>query len=217
MTENIRQRGLFISFEGIDGSGKSTQIKMLFDYLNKKNKNALVVREPGGTSISEEIRDILLRNRNQNLSSRTESLLMTASRNQLVNEIIIPKLKEGVIIIADRFADSTLAYQGGGRGLNIDWLDKLNKFATHNISPDITFYIDILPEEGIKRNISKTNDRFENAGLKFQNKVRNEYLKILELFPNRIKKINGMQKSSIVHKQILDFIYNNNYEDFKLK
>jgi len=201
-------KSLFISFEGIDGSGKSTQVKMLFEYLDERRRNPIIVREPGGTNISEEIRNILLKNRAESLSPRTEALLMTASRNQLINQVIIPGLKNGETIIADRFSDSTLAYQGGGRDLDINWLIELNDFATHNIYPDITFYIDIPPEEWQKRNFSKENDRFENAGYNFQKKVREKYLKIVDLFPQRIIKINGLKNPSEIHKFVADIILN---------
>tara|TARA_Y100001960_G_C14468457_1_gene725655 strand:+ start:80 stop:706 length:627 start_codon:yes stop_codon:yes gene_type:complete len=197
---------LFFSFEGIDGSGKSTQVKMLLDYLTRNNNKPTIVREPGGTEISEEIRKILLKNRDDTLSPRTEALLMTASRNQLINQIIIPRLEKGEIIIADRFSDSTLAYQGGGRSLDINWLIKLNKFATHNVYPDITFYIDIPPEEWQKRNSSKQNDRFENAGYHLQKKVRDEYLKIVDLFPERIIKINGLKSPLEIHEFIVGIV-----------
>ena len=133
---------------------------------------------------------------------------MTASRNQLINQVIIPGLKNGETIIADRFSDSTLAYQGGGRDLDINWLIELNDFATHNIYPDITFYIDIPPEEWQKRNFSKENDRFENAGYNFQKKVREKYLKIVDLFPQRIIKINGLKNPSEIHKFVADIILN---------
>jgi len=197
---------LFLSFEGIDGSGKSTQVKMLLEYLKGKRKKAIIVREPGSTNISEEIRSILLKRRDDFLSPRTEALLMTASRNQLINQTIIPCLEEGGIILADRFSDSTLAYQGGGRGLDINFLIDLNKFATHNIYPDITFYIDIPPEEWQKRNFSKENDRFESAGYDFQDKVRREYLKIIDLFPDRIIKIDGLKEPNEIHDYIINII-----------
>ena len=147
----ILNKNYFISFEGIDGSGKSTQANLLIDRLSSMNIESLFLREPGGTTISEEIRTVLLNNRKDEMSSRTEALLMCASRAQLTKDIIIPEMKAGKWIIADRFADSTLAYQGGGRGINLDWLIRLNEFATYGIEPDLTFYIDIDPEVGFQR------------------------------------------------------------------
>ena len=131
-------KGFFISFEGIDGCGKSTQIKMLCSYLRDRNKEFLMVREPGGTDISEQIRKILLHDHDHEISDRTEALLMTGSRAQLIDEKILPFLNQGEIVIADRFLDSTLAYQGGGRKLDINWLIDLNNFATNNTFPNIT-------------------------------------------------------------------------------
>ena len=123
-------KGLFITFEGIDGCGKSTQVKLLVDYLNQTGDKTIMVREPGGTKISEEIRDILLNRHLDDISDRTEALLMTGSRSQLTYEIILPELENGFNVVADRYYDSTLAYQGGGRELNLEWLIKLNYFAT---------------------------------------------------------------------------------------
>ena len=140
------KRGTFISFEGIDGCGKSTQVKILMDRLQEEGNECILVREPGGTEISELIRDILLSNKNLDLSSRTEALLMTASRAQLTKQKIIPALSSGKCVIADRFSDSTLAYQGGGRGLDIKWLIELNRFATNNLNPDVTFLLDLHPK-----------------------------------------------------------------------
>ena len=144
-------KGKLITFEGIDGSGKSTQAKRLVDYLNKSKETAIFVREPGGTTISEEIRDILLNRHLEDINDRTEALLMTGSRSQLTHEIIIPNLNKGLHVIADRYSDSTLAYQGGGRQIDLDWLIDLNKFATYNLDPNITFFIDLIPEEAFNR------------------------------------------------------------------
>ena len=147
-------KSFFISFEGIDACGKSTQVKLLLNQMNKASKNTILVREPGGSTISERIREILLDKNLQEMSERTEALLMTASRSQLTYEKIIKNLKHGKNVISDRFSDSTLAYQGGGRELDIDWLIKLNKFATFDLKPDITFLIDLHPEEALKRKIT---------------------------------------------------------------
>ena len=143
MSISIKPR--FITFEGIDGCGKSTQVELLNDYLLNNNIQSTIVREPGGTSISEKVRDILLSNINTSMSSRTEALLMTASRAQLTKEIIIPQLKSNSWIISDRYSDSTLAYQGGGRHMDINWLKTLNLFATFKTIPDLTFFLLMIP------------------------------------------------------------------------
>ena len=187
----ILNKNFFITFEGIDGSGKSTQAKLLIDRLSSLNIENLFLREPGGTTISEEIRTVLLNNRKDEMSSHTEALLMCASRAQLTKDVIIPEMKAGKWIIADRFADSTLAYQGGGRGIDLDWLIRLNKFATYGVEPDLTFYIDIDPEVGFKRREDLASDRIENAGLEFQIDIRKKYLQIVKNFSNRIVKVDG--------------------------
>jgi len=193
---------LFISFEGIDGCGKSTQVKHLIDKISQKGLKTLLVREPGGSNIAEDIRAILLDKKNNKMSNKTEALLMTASRAQLTKEIILPKLKEGYILIADRYQDSTIAYQGGGRDLDISFLKTLNKFATSGLVPDITFYIDISTEEGIKRTNSDIFDRIESIGEPFQRKVRNEYLILAKNNPDRIFTIDGHKSIDDIHKII---------------
>ena len=200
--------GVFISFEGIDGCGKSTQVDLLINKLKDNGKNPVLVREPGGTGISEEIRDTLLKTQNSLMSSRTEALLMTASRAQLTKEIIIPELANNRYIIADRFKDSTLAYQSGGRGLNLEFLIKLNNFATYDIDPDLTFFIDIDPVSAEQRIKSNSLDRIESAGIKFQTKVRESYLKIAKLFPARFHIIDGMDTIQNIHNSIWDILIN---------
>ena len=196
------KKGTFISFEGIDGCGKSTQVKILMDRLLQKGNECILVREPGGTKISEDIRDILLSNKNLDLSSRTEALLMTASRAQLTKEKIIPALISGKFVIADRFSDSTLAYQGGGRGLDLDYLISLNDFATKGIIPDITFNLDISPESAFNRSNPTELDRIENAGIELQKKVRDYYKEISRRFANRIFTIDGSNSISSIHSTI---------------
>ena len=198
-------KGLFISFEGIDGCGKSTQIKMLCSYLKDRNIQFLMVREPGGTDISEKIRKILLHSHDQEISDRTEALLMTGSRAQLIDEKILPFLNQGKIVIADRFLDSTLAYQGGGRELDLNWLIDLNNFATNNTFPDITFFIDIKPEIGAIRSGS-SKDRIESAGLEFQSRVRQSYIKLSTLFNDRYLTLDGNQEKKIIHKKIVSHL-----------
>ena len=199
----ILNKSYFISFEGIDGSGKSTQAKLLIERLNSNSIETCFVREPGGTKISEEIRKILLDDRAEEMSSRTEAMLMCASRAQLTKNIIIPELKSGKWVIADRYSDSTLAYQGGGRGIDLDWLVKLNEFATFGIQPDVTFYIDVDSDIGLQRRNSISGDRIERAGSEFQNEIRNKYLEIINNFSNRCVLVDG--KLSI--KEISDLIW----------
>ena len=201
MTMSI-SKGKFISFEGIDACGKSTQVKLLLKEMNTSSNKTILVREPGGSTISEEIRDILLNSKLNEMSDRTEALLMTGSRAQLTYEKIISNLDEGKNVIADRYSDSTLAYQGGGRGLDIEWLIKLNQFATYNLSPDVTFLIDLHPEEAIKRK-DVENDRIEKAGIELQINVRNTYLEIAKRFDDRIVVLDGHNQVNIIHQKIV--------------
>ena len=195
-------KGKFISFEGIDACGKSTQVKLLLKEMNTSSNKTILVREPGGSTISEEIRDILLNSKLNEMSDRTEALLMTGSRAQLTYEKIMSNLDEGKNVIADRYSDSTLAYQGGGRGLYIEWLIKLNQFATYNLSPDVTFLIDLHPEEAIKRKDIE-NDRIEKAGIDLQINVRNTYLEIAKRFDDRIVVLDGHNQVNIIHQKIV--------------
>ena len=202
MKMSISKKGAFISFEGIDGCGKSTQVSLLIERLEKENINSVLVREPGGTKISEDVRSILLSNQNSQMRSRTEALLMTASRAQLTSEKIIPALDAGICVVADRFKDSTLAYQGGGRELDLDILLKLNNFATYDIDPDITFNIDLDAQLAFDRSKSNESDRIENAGINFQKKVRDTYTNISKKFSDRVVTINGEDSISLIHSTI---------------
>ncbi len=196
-------KGKFISFEGIDACGKSTQVKMLLNHMNVSFNNAILVREPGGSIISEQIRDILLNKNLNEMSDRTEALLMTGSRAQLTYEKISTNLNDGKNVIADRYSDSTLAYQGGGRGLDLEWLIELNRFATYDLSPDVTFLIDLHPQEAIKRK-NNENDRIEKAGMDLQVRVRNSYLEIAKRFHERIVILDGHDEINNIHQQILE-------------
>jgi len=186
----LKARGKFISLEGIDGCGKTTLREQLHDYLKDKFE-ILILREPGGTEVSEKIRDMLLDVRNVGIKSRTEAFLYAASRSQLVEEMILPALQEGKMVIADRFMDSTIAYQGYGRGLDIEFLMKLNELCTGGLKPDLTLLLDIDPEEGQRRRNKDVPDRLEKEGLEFQSRVRIGYLALQRAEPDRIKLLNG--------------------------
>ena len=181
----------FISFEGIDGSGKSTQIDLLNQELSLKGEKVVVLREPGGTKISEKIRKILLDKKNSNLSNEAESLLFFASRNQLLKEKIIPMLKKGYFVICDRFNDSTIAYQGYGFDIDYNILESISTFATSNNQPSLTFYLDILPSVSVERRKSILDDRIEDKGIEYMKKVRAGFLSISKKNPHRIINING--------------------------
>ena len=193
----------FITFEGIDGCGKSTQARLLLDYMNKSGVETILVREPGGTNISESVREILLHSSPGQMGDRTESLLMTASRAQLTQEVIIPNMDQGKFVIADRYSDSTLAYQGGGRNLDIEWLIELNNYATFTLLPDITFFVDIRSEETLRR-LDSNKDRIEGEGIEFQARVRKTYHKLAERFNNRYVIMDGYGEIDDIHQKVLN-------------
>ena len=193
----------FITFEGIDGCGKSTQARLLLEYMNNSGVETILVREPGGTSISESIREILLHKSSSQMGDRTESLLMTASRAQLTQEVIVPNMDKGKFVIADRYSDSTLAYQGGGRNLDIEWLIELNNYATFTLLPDITFFVDIRPEEALRR-LNSDKDRIEGEGIEFQTRVRKTYQILAEKFNDRYVIIDGYAEKGDIHKKVLN-------------
>ena len=193
----------FITFEGIDGCGKSTQARLLLEYMNKSGVETILVREPGGTNISESIREILLHSSSGQMGDRTESLLMTASRAQLTQEVIIPNMDQGIFVIADRYSDSTLAYQGGGRNLDIEWLIELNNYATFTLLPDITFFVDIRSEEALRR-LDSNKDRIEGEGIEFQARVRKTYHELAERFNDRYVILDGYGEIGDIHQKVLN-------------
>ena len=180
---------MFITFEGPDGAGKSTIIKLVHEKLLQDGFNIVLTREPGGTPIAEKIRDIILDNSNQALDARTEALLYAASRRQHLVEKIWPALKEGKVVLCDRFLDSSLAYQGGGRNLGVENVLNINLFATENTYPDLTLFFDISPEVGLAR-VSKDKkrvaDRLDNENENFHDKVYKTFKEIIEQNKNRI-------------------------------
>ena len=199
-------KGRLITFEGIDGSGKSTQIRMLENELKKLGVEFKTFREPGGTDLSEKIRTILLDKENIELISTAESLLFAAARAQLTAEQIKPAIAKGKFVICDRFIDSTIAYQGYGRGLDINKLEEINHIATAGLIPDITFILDISPESAEDRMESAAPDRMEATGLEFFRRIRRGYHHIMDQNPNRYKIINGEQSPENVFKEIKEII-----------
>lgn len=201
----------FITFEGIDGCGKTTQINLVSKYLNSIKEDNIIVREPGGTEISEKIRQILLDEKNQ-ISHITETLLFLSSRSQLMNQVVIDNIEKKKFTICDRYTDSTLAYQGYGRGLNIDTLNMLNDFATSHIKPDITFILDIELSESIKR-VGENKDRMEQSGLDFLARVKKGYYDIAMNDKNRYKLVDcGDRSIESINNEIIDKI-NNYYKE----
>ena len=179
-------KGKFITFEGAEGSGKSTQSKLVHDYLTRRGKKILFIREPGGVKVSEAIRKILLDVENTRMSKECETLLYMAARSQLVHEIIAPALKSGTIVLCDRFLDSTIVYQGYGCGVDIKLIKHIGKFATQNITPDLTFLFDIETQKGLSRK-GEVKDRIELRSLPYHNRVRQGYLKLAKQEPRRIR------------------------------
>ncbi|MGY3777042.1 dTMP kinase [Helcococcus sueciensis] len=173
--------GKFIAFEGSDGSGKTTILNNVEKFLIENNIDFIITREPGGTKISEEIREILLSNDNSEMSARTEALLYSASRAQHVDELILPNLQKGKLVISDRYVLSSLAYQGFGRELGYDSVKEINDFATDNLSPDYTFFFNVDPITVLKRKRNNfVTDRLENESNSYHNKVYNGYQEILK-------------------------------------
>jgi len=194
--------GKLITFEGIDGSGKSTQIQLLEAEFEKLGISYKTFREPGGTKLSEKIRTILLDKENIELYSNAESLLFAAARAQLTAEQIKPAITKGEFVICDRFTDSTIAYQGYGRGLNINNLELMNTIATDGLIPDITFILDIDPQKATERLKTVNPDRMEAAGIDFFKKIRQGYCQIREQNQSRCIVINGEKPQKDISKEI---------------
>lgn len=204
----ISHRGMFITFEGIEGCGKTSQAVLLRQYLEEKGYKVLMTREPGGTPISESVREILLSTDFVRMHPHTEVLLYLASRAQHVEDIIKPALDKGIIVISDRFSDSTFVYQCYVRGIDINLVEMMNDFATGGLSPHITFVLDIDPSEGLRRAKSRNQkharkeDRLENEAMEFHQKVREGYLKRAREYPDRIYVVRSDREKDEVHKEI---------------
>ncbi|MBD1383521.1 dTMP kinase [Metabacillus arenae] len=187
-------KGLFITFEGPEGAGKTTVLQEIVKKLKSEEIPAQYTREPGGIKIAEEIRQVILNKENTEMDSRTEALLYAAARRQHLIEKVIPLLEKGEIVLCDRFVDSSLAYQGYARGLGIDEVFSINQFAIHDVMPDLTFYFDLSPEKGLERigkNNSREVNRLDLEGLHFHKKVQQGYKIINDRFKNRVKIIDA--------------------------
>ena len=190
-------RGLFVTFEGIDRSGKTTQAGLLVDALGDE---ALGVREPGGTEAGEKVREIL-KDPAVSLSAEAEALLFAAARSELVSDVILPALEQGRVVVSDRFLDSSLAYQGGARGLGIADVEQVNHFATRGLKPDLTFLLDLSPEDAAAR--AGESDRFEEEGTSLQEAVGAAYEALIRADPDRWRRIDARRSPDEVHKLVM--------------
>lgn len=197
-------KGLFITFEGIDGCGKTTQLNLLAKFLKEKGKEVIITREPGSVGLGEKIREILL-NYDGEVSSNAEAFLFLADRAQHIDTLVKPSIEKGVIVLCDRHTDSTIAYQGYGRGVDIERLTMLNHLATSGLKPDLTFVFDVDMETSAQR-VGKEKDRMESAGIEFHQKVREGYLQIAKEEPARVKVINAMDTIENIFEQVKKYI-----------
>jgi dTMP kinase len=206
--------GIFISFEGIEGAGKTTQHKKLCDYLNRKNINFISTGEPGGTEIGKYIREIILSNKFNKMDDKTELFLFAADRHQHLSEIIKPFLKKDYLVITDRYADSTFAYQAYGRGIDLNLIRQINELATEGLYPHMTFFLDISPEKSLSRLLKRAEykgehlDRIEQEKLKFFQKVREGYMELVRLDPERFKILNAEDDLEKIHIDIVNHLEN---------
>ena len=207
------KKGKFITFEGPEGSGKTTQLLLLAKYLKEKGVPFISTREPGGTEISEKLRTILLESKGLDMSDRTELLLMVASRAQNTDEVILPALRKGQIVVCDRYSDSTLAYQSYGRGLDLEDAWRMCLFSTAGLMPDMTFLIDIDPAKGLERALlaekpgkaANTHDRMESEDLEFHLRVRRGFLELAEKEPKRFRVIDGTGPIESIHAEVVRY------------
>jgi dTMP kinase len=202
--------GLFITFEGPDGSGKSTQIELVANYLRRQGYDIYCTREPGGTAIGDQIRDVLHDVNNTEMSSRAEILLYSASRAQLVEQVILPRLAQGEVVLCDRYADSTYAYQGYGRQLDFATLRAITEFATQHLKPDLTIYLDLAVEVGLKRK-AKANaagagewNRMDQLTVDFHQRVRRGYLEMAQQEPERWLIVDASGPVEKINRSICD-------------
>lgn len=198
---------MFITLEGPDGSGKTTQMKMLAEALRARGFTVYTTREPGGTGISDKIREILLDHANKAMVPHTEILLFLASRSQHTEEVIRPRLARGEVVICDRYRDSTIAYQGYGRGVDIDMLHRLNDFATKHLLPDLTVLMDVSAETGLARRANEGDwNRLDADAVEFHRRVRAGYLELVAAEPGRWAVVDANQDKDSVQKNLLDIV-----------
>jgi dTMP kinase len=199
---------MFITLEGPEGSGKTTQIAPLAEYLRQQGYTVLITREPGGTPISEQVRTIIMEMKNQSMSPRAEILLFCAARAQLVEEVIRPALQAGTVVISDRYADSTLAYQGYGHGLDRTALRQILAFATGGLQPDLTVLMDLDPAQGLERRRTGKGEwnRLDAFTLEFHRRVRQGYLEMAALEPARWQRIDAGQAPDVIQTQLRQLV-----------
>lgn len=202
-------KGIFITIEGTDGSGKSTQIRNIEEFLREQGYDVVITRDPGGTEISENIRKLVLNPDNTKMAKTTELFLYYAARAQLAAELINPAIAEGKIVICDRYIDSTYVYQGFGRGFEKETIDILNDISLSGIYPDITFFLDISPEVAMKRRQNASSlDRIEKEEMDFHMKVYRGYKKLCEMFPDRIRSVDASKNPHAVFEDIKKILIN---------
>lgn len=203
-------KGFFITFEGLEGTGKSTQASALYDLLHKQGYPVYMTREPGGTAIGDKIRDILLDHENDEMCDISEIMLYAASRAQLVHQVLRPHLEEGYIVICDRYVDSTIAYQAFGRNVPLNIVRDVNSSAVWNVKPDITFYLDLEPEASLRRvklrieEKEEIPDRLEREKIDFFRKVREGYMSLIKDEPFRFRLIDAAAGPQEVHEKIVE-------------
>ena len=200
-------RGKFITFEGCDGCGKSTQLRLLSKYLTDNGIAHIFTREPGGGKISEAIRDILLNGKNMEMTDECEALLYSASRVQHLSDRVEPALDEGKLVICDRYVDSSFAYQAYARGLGLDFIRKINAFALEKYLPDVTIFIDLTPEAAFKRKHgADENDRLEKAGMEFHKRVYEGYKAVAAAEPERVMCVDGTQTPQEIFADVVKIL-----------
>jgi dTMP kinase len=206
----LKARGLFVSFEGIEGCGKTTQAKLLRAWLRSRGYRVVLTREPGGTPISEKIRKVLLDSKNHHMSPLAELLLLQASRAQHLAQVIVPALKAGQVVICDRFADSSTAYQGYGRGMDLEMVSQLNQIAVEGRWPQLTLVFDLPVEQGFARAAGRKRalDRMEKQEKAFHQKVRRGFQKIARQDPLRVKLLDGSQPPDVIQAAVRQLVHN---------